>query len=149
MPRDANYVASATVMALHPVISTRRAEVIGDDNASSTALGGRLTGDNQGTVVRARVAKGTHVVVEGGRQEAPLAAPIVEIPVTCYQVNGSSSWSILWIAISKLSSPSVVLPSPPDLIHRSLLHGAMTINYLSCRLNQCFPITSQIYCAYQ
>jgi hypothetical protein len=77
-------------------------------NVSSAALGGRLTGDSRGTLVRARVAKATQVVGEGGRQEEPLAAPIVEIPVTCYQVNGSSSWSILWIAISKMSSPSVV-----------------------------------------
>jgi hypothetical protein len=53
------------------------------------------------TVVRARVAKATQLVADGGRQEAPLAAPIVEILVTCYQVNGSSSWSILWIANKK------------------------------------------------
>jgi hypothetical protein len=102
MPRDGNCVSSAAVMVLHPVVSTRRAGVVGNDNASSIALGGRLTGDNRGTIVCARVA--TQVVAEGGRQEAPLD---------------------------------------------SLLQDAMSINYLSCRLNRCFPITSQIHCAYQ
>jgi hypothetical protein len=72
---------------------------------SSTMLGRRLAGDSRCMVVR---AKATQVMPEGGRQEAPLVAPIVEIPVTCYQVNGSSFWSILWIAILEMSSPSVV-----------------------------------------
>jgi hypothetical protein len=88
MPRDGNCVSSTVVMVLHPVVSTRRAGVVGNDNASSVALGGRLTGDNRGTIVCARVA--TQVVAEGGRQEAPLAAPIVKTPITCYQVNGLS-----------------------------------------------------------
>jgi hypothetical protein len=78
MPRVANCVASAVMMALHPAVSTRCTGVVRNDNASSTALGGCLTGDNRGTIVRA--AKGTQVVPKGGRQEAPLAAPIVEIP---------------------------------------------------------------------
>jgi hypothetical protein len=101
MPRDANYVAFAVVMALRP-------RVVRNDNASSVALGGCLTGVSRGTVVRAKVAKATQVVAKGGRQEAPLATPIVEIPFTCYPMNCSSSWSILWIAISKMTSPSVV-----------------------------------------
>jgi hypothetical protein len=62
MPHDASCVASVVVMALHRAVSTRRAGVVGNDNASSAALGGCLTGDNRGMVVRARVAKATQVV---------------------------------------------------------------------------------------
>lgn len=55
MPRDANCVASTVVIVLHPAVSTRRTRVVGNDNTSSATLGGRLTGDSRGTVVRARV----------------------------------------------------------------------------------------------
>jgi hypothetical protein len=58
-PRDANCVASASAVALHLEVSTRRARVVGNGNAPSTTLGGRLTDDSRGAVVRAMVAKGT------------------------------------------------------------------------------------------
>ena len=58
--------------------------------ASSLAAGGRLAGGGRGPALRARVAEAAPVAAEGGRQEAHPAAPMVEIPVTCYQVNGSS-----------------------------------------------------------
>ena len=82
-------VASAAAAALHPAVSTRRAGVR-NGNASSLAAGGRLAGGGRGPALRARVAEAAPVAAEGGRQEAYPAAPMVEIPVTCYQVNGSS-----------------------------------------------------------
>jgi len=82
-------VASAAVAALHPAVSTRCAGVR-NGNASSLAAGGRLAGGGRGPALRARVAEAAPVAAEGGRQEAHPAAPMVEIPVTCYQVNGSS-----------------------------------------------------------
>jgi hypothetical protein len=85
-------VASAAAAALHPAISTRRVGVVGNGIASAAAAGGRLAGGGRGAVVRARVAEAAPVAAEGGRLEAPPAAPMVEIPVTCYQVNG---WSRL------------------------------------------------------
>jgi len=81
-------VASAAAAALHPAVSTQRAGV-GNGNAS-LAAGGRLAGGGRGPALRARVAEAAPVAAEGGRQEAHPAAPMVEIPVTCYQVNGSS-----------------------------------------------------------
>lgn len=81
-------VASAAAAALHPAISTRRAGVVGNGIASAAAAGGRLAGGGRGAVVRARVAEAAPVAAEGGRLEAPPAAPMVEIPVTCYQMLG-------------------------------------------------------------
>jgi hypothetical protein len=79
----------AAAATLHPTISTRRVGV-GNGNASATA-GRYLAGCWRGAAacacaVRARVADAPPVANESGRQEAP-AAPMVEIPVTCYQVN--------------------------------------------------------------
>lgn len=78
-------VASAAAAALHPAVSTRRVGV-GSGNASTLA-GGCLAGGGRRGAVRARVAEAAPVAAEGGRQEAP-AAPMVEIPVTCYQILG-------------------------------------------------------------
>ncbi|KAK3143371.1 hypothetical protein QOZ80_4AG0299540 [Eleusine coracana subsp. coracana] len=78
----------AAAAALHPAVSTRRAGV-GNGNASTTA-GGCLAGCRRGVAawaVRARVADAAPVATESGRLEAP-AAPMVEIPVTCYQILG-------------------------------------------------------------
>lgn len=77
----------AAAAALHPAVSTRRVGV-GNGNASAPA-GGCLVGCRRGAAawaVRARVADAAPVATESGRQEAP-AAPVVEIPVTCYQVD--------------------------------------------------------------
>jgi hypothetical protein len=83
-------VASAAAASLHPVVSTRRLGV-GDGNAFPAAGGRRAAAAAAGSV-RARVAEAAPVAAEGSRQreaqEAP-AAPMVEIPVTCYQVNNS------------------------------------------------------------
>ncbi|XP_062227150.1 plastid division protein CDP1, chloroplastic-like isoform X2 [Phragmites australis] len=79
-------MAMPTVAAvLHPAValpcSTRRVGV-GNGNASAGGRRGSATG-----AVRARVAEAAPVAAESGRQEA-LAAPMVEIPVTCYQILG-------------------------------------------------------------
>ncbi|KAF8660420.1 hypothetical protein HU200_058003 [Digitaria exilis] len=81
-------VASAAGAALHPAVSARRLG-LGSGNAS-TAAGGFLTGGRRAAAagsVRARVAEAAPVAEEGTRQEAP-ATPMVEIPVTCYQILG-------------------------------------------------------------
>jgi hypothetical protein len=44
--------------------------------------------------MRAGVAEDAPVAAEGSSQEAP-AAPMVEIPVTCYQVNSFESPGLL------------------------------------------------------
>ncbi|TVU16578.1 hypothetical protein EJB05_40149 [Eragrostis curvula] len=78
----------AAAAALHPAVSTRRVGV-GNGNAPAAA-GGYVAGCRRGAaacVVRARVAEAAPVATETGRQEAP-AAPMVEIPVTCYQILG-------------------------------------------------------------
>jgi hypothetical protein len=79
----------AAAAALHPTISTRR---VGVGNGNASAAAGRfLDGCRRGAAasacaVRARVADAPPIANESGRQEPP-AAHIVEIPVTCYQVN--------------------------------------------------------------
>ncbi|KAG2575677.1 plastid division protein CDP1, chloroplastic-like [Panicum virgatum] len=81
-------VASAAAAALHQAVSTRRLGV-GSGNASA-APGGFLAGGRRPAaagLVRARVAEAAPVAAEGSRQDAP-AAPMVEIPVTCYQILG-------------------------------------------------------------
>ncbi|KAL5216928.1 hypothetical protein ABZP36_008329 [Zizania latifolia] len=83
--------AAAAAAVLHSGLScgssTRRVGV-GNGNASTYLGGGYLAGGRRWAAagaVRARVAAAAPVVAEGSRQEAP-AAPMVEIPVTCYQV---------------------------------------------------------------
>lgn len=79
--------AAAVVPGVACGSSTRRVGV-GNGNASAHAGGGCLAGGRRGAaawVARARVAEAPPVAAEGSRQEAP-AAPMVEIPVTCYQV---------------------------------------------------------------
>ncbi|RCV14913.1 hypothetical protein SETIT_3G016800v2 [Setaria italica] len=81
-------VASAAAASLHPAVSTRHLGV-GSGNAF-LAAGGFLAGGLRAAAagsVRARVAEAAPVAAEGSRQEAP-AAPMVEIPVTCYQILG-------------------------------------------------------------
>ncbi|CAN6250651.1 unnamed protein product [Urochloa humidicola] len=81
-------VASAAAASLHPAVSTRRLGV-GNGNASGAAAGFLAGGRRAAAAgpVRARVAEAAPVAAEGSRQEAP-AAPMVEIPVTCYQMLG-------------------------------------------------------------
>ncbi|RLM73803.1 plastid division protein CDP1, chloroplastic [Panicum miliaceum] len=81
-------VASAAAAALHQAVSTRRLGV-GNGNASAAAVGFLAGGRRAAAagLVRARVAEAAPVAAEGSRQEAP-AAPMVEIPVTCYQILG-------------------------------------------------------------
>jgi hypothetical protein len=75
---------AAAAAALHSAVWTRRVGVGNGD--ASAAPGGYLAGCWRGAV-RARVADAAApVAAERGRQEAP-AAHVVEIPVTCYQVN--------------------------------------------------------------
>ena len=98
-------VASAAAAALHQAVSTRRLGV-GSGNASA-APGGFLAGGRRPAaagLVRARVAEAAPVAAEGSRQDAP-AAPMVEIPVTCYQVNNLSHLVCLSIAILEMSFP--------------------------------------------
>nr|USI00455.1 F-box domain-containing protein [Oryza sativa Japonica Group] len=81
--------AAAVVPGVACGSSTRRVGV-GNGNASAHAGGGCLAGGRRGAaawVARARVAEAPPVAAEGSRQEAP-AAPMVEIPVTCYQILG-------------------------------------------------------------
>ncbi|PAN40738.1 hypothetical protein PAHAL_7G336800 [Panicum hallii] len=80
--------ASAAAAALHQAVSTRRLGV-GNGNASAAAGGFPASCRRAAAagLVRARVAEAAPVAVEGSRQEAP-AAPMVEIPVTCYQILG-------------------------------------------------------------
>jgi hypothetical protein len=78
---------AAAAAALHPAVSTRRVGV--GNGYASAAPGGYLAGCRRGAV-RARVADAAPVAAERGRQEAP-AAHVVEIPVTCYQVNCSAA----------------------------------------------------------
>ncbi|KAJ1273462.1 hypothetical protein BS78_06G282600 [Paspalum vaginatum] len=75
---------TVTSAAVHPALSTRRVGV-GNGNASAAAVG-YLAGGRRGAL-RARVAEAAPVAAEGSRQEAP-TAPMVEIPVTCYQILG-------------------------------------------------------------
>ncbi|KAL6844364.1 hypothetical protein ACP4OV_026037 [Aristida adscensionis] len=81
--------AAAAVAGLHPAVSARRGGV-GSGNASAAAGAGgwHVAGGRRGAAVRARVAEAAPVAAEGGRQEAHPAAPMVEIPVTCYQILG-------------------------------------------------------------
>uniref|UniRef100_A0A0E0DK44 Uncharacterized protein n=1 Tax=Oryza meridionalis TaxID=40149 RepID=A0A0E0DK44_9ORYZ len=81
--------AAAVVPGVACGSSTRRVGV-GNGNGSAHAGGGCLAGGRRGAaawVARARVVEAPPMAAEGSRQEAP-AAPMVEIPVTCYQILG-------------------------------------------------------------